>query len=481
MGYSDIGCYGGEIHTPNINRLAWDGMRFTQFYNTAKCFPTRASLLTGLYAHQTGLGNKPAEFNDRCVTIAEVLGPAGYRTIMSGKWHAEGLPTQRGFDRYYGLTDGCCNFFNPGRQRPGEGPPGRKYTGENWRRWAIEDKEYLPYTPEDKNFYTTDAFTDYAVDRLEEYKGEDKPFLLYVPYTAPHYPLHAWPKDIAKYKGKYMDGWDKLREDRHRRVKRMRLIPENVPLTPRDEEVPAWDTVEDKEGWDLRMAVYAAMIDRMDQGIGRIMDKIRELGVADNTLVMFMSDNGACAENPDKTPDLPPGPVESYRPLGKAWANATNSPYRKYKSWSHEGGIKTPFIACWPSVIKKGGGITNEVGHLIDIMATCLDAAGVDYPSTYKGRDVLPAEGLSLLPVLKGEDYEGHDVLYWEWANSMAVRQEKWKIVRKNKSDGVPWELYDMNDDPTEGNNLADQHPDRVTKMVALYDAWAKRVGAVRE
>ena len=300
MGYSDLGCYGGEVKTPNIDKLAKNGLRFTQFYNTAKCHTTRAELLTGNYAYSIGDNHM-----EHGATFAEVLRPIGYRTLISGKWHQVPLPTTRGFDRYYGLADGCSNFFNPGVQaRPGEGLPGRKRS--SLRRCAIEDKVIMGYTSPDKKFYHTDVFTDYAMDRLDEYKDEDKPFVLYLPYTAPHYPLHAWPEDIAKYRGKYKIGWDKIREQRFERMNKMGIIGPNHKLTPRASK--AWDDLseEQKDAEDLKMAVYAAMIDRVDQNLGRLFAKVKELGEWDNTLIMFLTDNGACPEQPNTTPDIPP-------------------------------------------------------------------------------------------------------------------------------------------------------------------------------
>ncbi len=470
MGYSDIGCYGGEVNTPNIDRLAHGGIRFTQFYNCAKCGPTRATLLTGLYNQQVGVHGYPDKMRS-CVTIAEALKSVGYRTLMTGKWHAGELPVERGFDRYYGLTDGCCNFFNPGRKRIGEPEPGRK--GANRiRKWAIEDQVFRPYTPKDKDFYTTDAFTDYALDYLDEYADEDKPFFLYLAYTAPHYPLHAFPEDIAKYKGKYMDGWERLREQRYKRMVEMGLIDPRWKMSPRDPTVPRWEEVDNKDEWDLKMAVYAAMIDRMDWNIGRVMKKIRDLGEEENTLVMFLSDNGGCAEEENKTPDTPPGPVESYRSVDKPWANASNTPFRKYKSWDHEGGICTPFVAYWPKVIGNNGGITREVGHIIDVLATCIDIAGAEYPSRYKDHDVLPLEGKSLLPVFETGERQGHDALFWEFAGRRAVREGKWKLVAKRDGD---WELYDMEKDRTELHNLADTYPERVKRMAAMHDAWVEK------
>ncbi len=389
MGYSDIGCYGGEIQTPNIDRLAAGGIRFTQFYNNSICVPTRASLLTGLYSQQVGVyGNSPRTY-ENCITLGELLQTAGYRTYMTGKWHAQQIPVERGFDRYFGLCDGCCNFFNPGPRRPGEPEPGRKLTSYGYpRRWAVDDKEYQPYVVTDENFYTTDAFTDYALQYLEEYKSEDKPFFLYLAYTAPHYPLHALPDDISKYRGKYMIGWDKLRRERFKRMKEIGVLEQDLVLPERDELVPAWNDIKDKDAWDLTMSVYAAMIDRVDQNIGRILAKIQKMDEEDNTLILFLSDNGGCAGEANYTPDIPAGPVESYRSVDPPWANASNTPFRKYKVWDHEGGICTPFIAYWPRVIKQAGKFTDQVGHIIDIMATFVDITGAAYPSSYKGRNV---------------------------------------------------------------------------------------------
>jgi arylsulfatase len=475
MGWSDIGCYGGEVRTPNIDALAAGGVRFTQFYNTAKCQTTRAELLTGLYAYEVGLTEGITAFSKNSVTLAEALNPAGYRTLMAGKWHAHEIPVKRGFSRHYGLTDGCCNFFNPGIEAlPGQGMPGRKLTRP--RRWAIDDKEYLPFTPPTTDYYTTDAFTDYAMDYLDEYKDEDKPFLLYMAYTAPHYPLHALPEDIAKYRGKYRVGWDVLRARRYKRQMEMDLFGETVPLPPRDPNVPAWEDVPeaDKDNYDLEMAVYAAMIDRLDQNIGRLMAKIRALGKEENTLVMFLSDNGACAENPDTTPDIPAGPVESYRALGEEWANASNTPFRKYKTWDHEGGIATPFIAYWPKLIKNEGAIIHEPGHIIDIMPTCLSIADASYPAEFAGHTIRPMRGQALTPLFSGRARTWTAPLFWQFRDSKAVRKGDWKLVTRGAS---PWELYNIADDRTEMNDLAGTRPELVEALSALHAAWQQDVG----
>ena len=460
MGYSDIGCYGGEVKTPNLDQLAKNGLRFTQFYNTAKCHTTRAELLTGNYAYSIGDNHM-----EHGATFGEVLLPIGYRTLMSGKWHQVPLPTTRGFDRYYGLADGCSNFFNPGiKARPGEGLPGRKR--KSLRRWAIEDQVIMGYTSPDKKFYHTDAFTSYAIDRLDEYKDEDKPFVLYLPYTAPHYPLHAWPEDIAKYRGKYKIGWDEIRKQRFKRMNEMGIIGPNHKLTQRASK--AWDELSDeqKDAEDLKMAVYAAMIDRVDQNLGRLFAKVKELGEWENTLIMFLTDNGACPEQPNTTPDIPPGPVESYRTVSVGWANASNTPYRKFKSTDYEGGIRTPFIAHWPGVIKPG--MTGQVGHIIDVSATFRDITGAKYPKQILGNRTKPPIGKSLLPVFKGKRREPHAEIYWHFSRANALRQGDLKVVRAGKD----WELYDLKTDPTEMNNLARERPEKTAELAQMWEEW---------
>ena len=461
MGYSDIGCYGGEVQTPNLDQLAKNGLRFTQFYNTAKCHTTRAELLTGNYAYSIGDHNM-----EHGATFGEVLRPIGYRTLISGKWHQLPLPTTRGFDRYYGLADGCSNFFNPGlKARPGEGPPGRKGK-TRVRRWAIEDKVIMGYTSPDKKFYHTDAFTNYAIDRLDEYKKEDKPFALYLPYTAPHYPLHAWPEDIAKYRGKYKIGWDKIREQRFKRMNDMGIIGPNHKLTPRASK--AWEDLseEQQDVEDLKMAVYAAMIDRVDQNLGRLFAKVKELEEWENTLIMFLTDNGACPEQPNTTPDIPPGPVESYRTISVGWANASNTPYRKFKSTDYEGGIRTPFIAHWPDVIKPG--MTNQVGHIIDVSATFREITGAKYPKEILGKKTKPPLGKSLLPIFKGKERKPHKEIYWRFNRANAIRQGDLKVVRAGKS----WELYDLKADPTETKNLAKERPKKTAELAQMWEDW---------
>lgn len=492
LGFSDLGCYGGEIRTPNLDRLARNGLRFSQFYNNAICPASRASLLSGLYSQQVG----GSRFQG-CVTLAEALRGAGYRTLMSGKWHLDGHPLKRGFERYYGLLTGTCNHFNPGRRRPGEPEPGKKFPADE-QPFSIEGKIVRPYTPEDPHFYSTDAFTDHAIGYLKQYGREKRPFFLYLAYTVPHYPLHAWPEDIARYRGRFMAGWDTLRRERHRSLVQEGLISEDLELSTRSRHAPAWDDVADKEAWDLKMAVYAAMVDRMDQNVGRLLETVRSLGKEDNTLVLFLSDNGASDEDRTRTPGLPPGPVESYRSVDLPWANLSNTPFRQFKRWNHEGGIATPLVAYWPRGIARPGRISPELGHLIDIMATCLEVAGADYPAEVNGVKIPPLEGRSLLPIFQGRTREGHEALFWNQRGLWrAVRQGKWKLVSPDHwiryqpwrstgrdrivptSPGDPeeiWQLYDMETDRTEQRDLASRYPDRVKKMDRLYRAWKQRV-----
>ncbi len=490
LGFSDLGCYGSEIATPNLDRLAANGLRFTQFYNTARCCPTRASLLTGLYPHQVGVGHmvedlgRPAYRGDlsrRAVTLAEVLRPAGYRTAMAGKWHLtpysaadrHGWPLRRGFERFFGLIGSVRSYYDP-------------------PTLARDDQPVRP----GEGFYLTDAITEQAVAYLDELGKGKEPLFLYVAYTAPHWPLHAPAADVARYRGKYRGGWDALRRQRHRRQIEMGLVDPRWPLTPRDPAAPAWEDAPHKDWQDARMAVYAAMIDRMDRDVGRVVDKLRDIGRLDDTLILFLSDNGGCAEDlpgdmprtafPAKTrdgrpakvgndPAVEPGPDGVFQSYGLPWANASNTPFRLYKHWVHEGGIATPLIAHWPAVIRKPA-ITHAPGHVIDIMATCLDIAGAEYPRQHAGQDILPLEGKSLRPILEGTGRAGHAAIYWEHEGNRAVRQGKWKLVSRFPKG---WELYDLEADRTELHDLAGDHPEKVKELAALYDAWARRCGVV--
>jgi arylsulfatase len=315
------------------------------------------------------------------------------------------------------------------------------------------------------------------VDYIDRYSREEKPLFLYVAYTAPHWPLHALPADIEKYRGKYLKGWDALRRERHARMIELGIVDRRWPLTPRDPAAPAWETVADKQARDLKMAVYAAQIDRLDQDVGKLLAKLRQVGAEENTLVLFLADNGGCAEEVDRgKPGTPPGGPDSFMSYGLPWANASNTPFRLYKHWVHEGGISTPLIAYWPAVIKRRNTLTHQTGHLIDLMATCLDAAGVEYPKTYQGRAVTPLEGQSLVPIFRRGSRPGHDAIFWEHEGNRAVRQGKWKLVSRYPD---AWELYDMEADRTELTNLVSKEPERARELLVRYEAWAKRCGVV--
>ncbi|MCB9766840.1 MAG: arylsulfatase [Candidatus Omnitrophica bacterium] len=483
MGYSDIGCYGSEIETPNLDRLAENGLRFTQFYNTSRCCPTRASLLTGLYSHQAGIGNMVGDdghpsyrgfLTADCVTIAEVLKEAGYATLMSGKWHVgeerPHWPIDRGFDQYYGLISGAMNYFDLrlGKQKG------------LIRNFADNEQRIVPHGD---GFYTTDAFSERAIGMLDSVK-EDQPFFLYLAYNAPHWPLHAPEEAIQEYQGKYMKGWEPLRKKRLEKMRQLGVIDSSWEISEPDEEVADWASLSDemKATMDRKMAVYAAQIHLMDAGIGRVIEKIRGMGRLDNTLLLFLADNGGCHEGGplgrNFREDLtgPIGSANSFHSYGRSWANVSNTPFRMYKHWVHEGGISSPLIAHWPSVIQEGGKLTGEVGHLIDLMATCVDIAGATYPETYNGSAIEPLEGKSLAPVFRGEGREGHEALFWEHSGNRAVRKGDWKLVSK---DSGKWELYDLKSDRTELHDLSEEHPDTVKELDGLYQGWAKKVGAL--
>jgi arylsulfatase len=465
MGYSDLGCYGGEIRTPNLDRLAAEGLRFTQFYNCAKCTTTRASLITGLHPRF----GKGGLLRENMVTIAEVLGEAGYQTSLSGKWHLGSSPPRRpidrGFDEYYGLMDGCSNFFNPVQPDP-------PYKGGRVRTFGHNDRLITEF-PHD--FYATDAFSDHAAGTIRRFAQTDRPFFVHVCYTAPHYPLHAKPEDIARYRGKYGTGWYGLRAQRHARQLEMGLLDPRWKLAPDDPRAAPWEGIELRELWELRMAVYAAMIDCMDQGIGRIINALEETGQQENTLVMFLSDNGGCAELPEG-PDFPhpAGPKEYYTSCGPGWGWAQNTPFRRYKSWVHEGGIATPLIAWWPGVIKPNT-ITRQVGHVVDFMPTCIELAEARYPETFGGQAILPVEGKSLVPVLRGREREPHETLCWYWSGNRAIRQGKWKLVWEKSARS--WELFDLEADRTELDDLAERQPQRARQMSQAWVDWADEVG----
>lgn len=473
MGYSDIGCFGGEIHTPNIDRLAAGGVKFSQMYNTAKCFPTRATLLTGSYYQRTN-----ANFGNTA-TLGEVLRPAGYNTFWSGKQHAKFNPVTRGFDRFYGMIGGCENHFNPGfAAAQGQAVPAYKIAGN---RWSIDEKdvpENNNYIPQDPKFYDTDAFTDRALTWLNEYQKDNKPFLLYMAYTAPHWPLHAWPKDIAKYKGVYDGGYESIRQARYKRQIQLGLIdPKTSPLPPMEigETKRKWESLsqEERKLEATRMEIYAAMVDRLDQNIGRLLKRLEDQGKLENTLVFFLSDNGACATDPKvdhEDTNAPMGSVASYPSYGQNWATVSDTPLRKWKTTNHEGGISTPLIINWPAGIQPTRGWNQEPVHLIDIMPTVLAVSGAKFPGESKESDIHDLDGLSLIPVFKGEKLGRKSPLFYQYAKSAAIRDRQWKLVRL----GPTWELYNMATDRTETNNLVTQFPDIVKKMETQWLAWWK-------
>ena len=488
LGYSDIGCYGGEIATPNLDALAAQGLRFRQFYNAARCCPTRASLLTGLYPHQAGVGHMVNDrgvaayqgfLNESCVTIAEVLKDAGYTTLMSGKWHVgeerPHWPVDRGFDEYFGLISGGSNYFKL----------------DSARTMAMGNEPYTP--PDDGSFYMTDAFSDHAVRFVEQHGGKPDPFFLYLPYTAPHWPLHARQSDIDKYEGKYAMGWDELRKQRFARQVETGIRDDAWVLSERDPDVPAWDDAENKALWERRMEVYAAMIECMDRGIGRVVSAIRDLGKLDNTLILFLADNGGCHESADieqgtprntwADPNAMPGGPDSFDGYDRPWANASNTPFRMFKSWVHEGGISSPLICHWPAGIKQpAGSVTNAPGHVIDLLATCVDLAGAEYPLTRDGNAITPLEGQSLRPIFETGARDGHEAIYWEHQGNRAVRMGRWKLVSKRMGGNAgagPWELYDLETDRSELSDLAGEMPERVAEMETAWLAWGAKVGWV--
>ena len=506
MGYSDAGCYGGEINTPNLDRLAANGLRFTQFYNCARCCPTRASLLTGQYPHQVGLTLNGRSLSTNGLTIAEALKQSGYNTAMVGKWHLsktpilndkklhqkwldhqhdpkrpfaplETYPVNRGFDMHYGVIWGVINYFDPFS--------------------LVDGTEPVESVPED--YYFTDALNDKSVEYIRQMSKSDKPFFLYVAHCAPHWPIHARDEDIAKYENTYKGGWEKLRKDRYARQLKMGLVKKvNTPLPAVQDGGRKWERLSEseKEYEAKKMAVHAAMIDRLDQGVGQILDTLEQTGQLDNTIIFFLCDNGASPEvmrvpGYDRTAQTRDGrkvhyrdtPVEllgsqlSYTGIGVPWASASNTPFRYWKMESFEGGCHTPLIVHWPQGLGvKGGSTTDQVAHVMDIMPTCLDLSQTDYPKEYQGHTLTPTQGKSLTRVLQGQIRKGHDKIFFEHVKGRAVRMGNWKLVANTGTPGS-WELYNVSADRTETVNLAEKYPDRVKAMTAEWRAWAKRVG----
>ncbi|HTW93792.1 MAG TPA: arylsulfatase [Tepidisphaeraceae bacterium] len=523
MGFADLGCYGAEIHTPNIDKMAAEGLRFAQFYNMARCCPTRASIMTGLYPHQAGigamnqkLGKKPqyeGELDsDHCVTMAEVLRDAGYHTGMVGKWHLvhltiAALPHARAQDLLDFKVDAPISPSDV------DWPCNRGFE-EHWGTIAGVEDYYDPYSlvhneqkirPDKPDFYYTDFITDHAVQLIDGFSSDaTRPFFLYVAYTAPHWPMQAPEADIDRYRDVYNVGWDVIRQQRYDRQVAMGLCEEKWGLSPRafltslndgDSKVGPWVTAPAKAWQARRMAVYAAMVEIMDRGVGRIMAELRDRGIDDNTMVIFLSDNGACQEQVQpgwydinehtrdgraiavgNVSNLWPGPETVYQSYGPAWANASNTPLRRFKHFTEEGGISTPFVVRWPGVVTEAGQIQHDqVGDVIDLMPTVLAAAGAGYPASFHGHTVWPEEGINLLPAIEGGATISRPApLCWEHEGNRAVRIGDWKLVAAH---GERWQLYNIPNDRTEMHNVAKQYPDKVRELKAAYDAWEKRVG----
>ncbi|NNE90928.1 MAG: arylsulfatase [Verrucomicrobiales bacterium] len=451
LGYSDFGCYGSEIKTPNIDVLAEGGLRFSRFYNTAKCHSSRVSLLTGLYCNQAG-----AESLNRGVTIAEVLGKAGYSTAMVGKWHLHKEPTDRGFGKYFGHLSGATNFFT--------GDDTFRLNGKKWDDF-------------DDDFYTTDAWGAYSKQFLGEMLEEkpDAPFFLYIAHNAPHYPLHVRQEDYDKYSGRYDRGWDVIRTERQEKQRKMNLYPEGWDLAPRPKNVPEWDTLSNEgKGWESnRMAAFAGMVDRVDQVTGDLVAYLKEQGKYENTLILICSDNGACPFDRTRGKDHDPWNAESYWCYDTGWSHVGNTPFRLHKQNQHQGGISSPMIAHWPAGIaaEERGKITDQVGHLIDFMATAIDVAETEYPKEWPGIELEPLQGKSLVPIFQGETREPHADLYFQFATNRAIRQGKWKLVSHRRA---KWELYDMEADGTEMHDLADEKPELVEKLAKRWHELAE-------
>ncbi len=512
LGYSDLGCFGGEMRTPNLDALAADGLRFTRFANTPRCSPSRASLLTGLAPHQCGIGVLTGRFgegdyegnlNGRCATIAEVLGAAGYRCYAVGKWHLTdhdcfdqpngSWPCERGFHRYWGTLGGVDSYY--------------------WPRHMARDLK-----PADvrgvEDFFYTDAIGEEAGAMLRRHAAEHPgvPFFQFIAFTAPHWPLHARDEDIARCRGRFDAGWDALREARRKRMIGMGLIDGRWRLTARDPSVPPWTELpEAGRAWQLRrMEVYAAQVESMDRAAGRVIETLKATGQFEDTLILFLSDNGGCAEEMSTAekpgrwklgetrsggpvrlgndPGLMPGPENTYQSYGVPWANVSNTPFRMYKHWTYEGGIATPFLAHWPAGIAGRGGLRAHRAWLPDIMATALDLAGAEYPSVFRGNPLPRPEGVSLRPAFDGRPLPER-IMCWEHEGNAAALEGEWKLLLNfsasatgtgvNEAERGDWELYDLAADPTETRNIASRHPDRLRRMIGEWEAWAARVGVI--
>lgn len=468
MGYSDLGCTGSEIQTPNLDKMASDGVLFTNFYNASRCCPTRASLLTGQYQWDAGIGDMDytksslpeyqGYLNKQSVTIAEVLKENGYQTFMSGKWHVgskqrEWWPDYRGFEQFYGTPSGGGIYFYPSKfyERPVFWNGEQQYPDSTW--------------------YSTDAFTDYSIDYIKTKRKKDKPFFMYLAYIAPHFPLQAKKEDIDKYQETYKVGYNEIRKARFEKQKRLGIVRNDLPAS--EPVYPNWDSVENKDAEAMEMAVYAAMIDCLDQNIGKLMQSLKEEGIDKNTVVMFLSDNGACQTAWNKTPDAELGSRNCNAGYG-IWYNVSNTPYRMRKSQEHEGGNITPMIMHWPEGLKEKGQLITEPAHITDLMPTCLELAGADYPESYNKIPLDPLDGRSIIPLTNGEKQDKNREYYWEHEGNKAIRVGDWKLVSLHKSD---WELYNLSEDPYEMNNVVSLYPEKVKVFVKKYETWAKEHG----
>jgi len=515
MGYSDVGCFGGEIETPHLDALAAGGVRFTQFFNAARCCPARASLLTGLYPHQAGMGmmvyrdhgeGYQGNLNDRCVTFGEVLREAGYQTMLVGKWHAghepRSRPEVRGFDRFTGIYPHIDSYWKV--------LPACDIYRDRKLFIKAGETPVNPYRPGEE-FYTTDFFTDVATDYVDQaLKDPSKPFLLHVCYNVPHFPLEAPDHLVEKHRGKYLAGWDKLREAKLARMRQMGIVPATSTL-PRSKgfvnrripnftevgvetgDLPAWDALseEDKRELDFRRAIYAAQIDRFDWNVGRLVGHLRRRGVLDNTLILFFSDNGCSGEMGEFGMNWGKFTSANYAQWrkkggwsisqGQCWASYSNTPFRLYKKFVHEGGIASPFIAHWPAGIRAGGRIVgSRIFHLIDVMPTLCEVAGATYPQEYRGRATTPAQGISMVPYLAGADVEAKPrTLYWQHENHAAIREGNWKLVTSNDRDDAAWELYDLSADRSESRDLAKSRPEVAERLTKKWGQWAEECHVV--
>jgi len=501
MGFSDLGCYGGEIVTPNLDVIGRGGVRFSNFYNTARCSPSRASLLTGLHPHQTGIGiltnddrphGYPGTLNQHCATLAEILRDQGYATCLSGKWHLASemhvpngaWPTRRGFDRFFGTLTGCGSFYQPGTLTRGEADASAEADAPG--------------------FFYTDAIAEEGARFIMEHRAQDAPpIFLYAAFTAPHWPLHAIEDDIGRYDGRFDEGWDKLRSERLARLMAEGILPADTALSDRDPTQPPWDEADHPSWQVLRMQVYAAQVERLDRGIGRILQALRETGRIDNTLLLFLSDNGASAEELPlvkladfakrsdivprhsrngqpirigNSPDIVPGADDTYSSYGRAWANLSNTPFRFYKRWVHEGGIATPLLVSWPAAGLNDGAVVDHPFQLVDIVPTIIEATGAAYPPPSLRWPVEALEGRSMLPTLRG-DAPNAAPLFWEHTGNAAIRLGRWKLVREYPT---AWELYDMDMDRTELVDQAARFPDVVADLDRRWQEWASRVGVLQ-